>query len=173
MQRIESAIPDRSTVAKMRRGDASPSHADFTNEVNGLTTALENGGTAESISAIRLPRFLRWLGAISSRLIGTSSAVDAAGYAPALKSIMRRRKHNMRRPRRIFAPIHASVQSSGSCVIARLHRQSDHGPRLIPATVEEDFTGFCRWKISLAKNQIRTDHAGGRGTWPRAGRLYS
>jgi hypothetical protein len=52
-----------------------------------------------------------------SQWIEISIAVDAAGYAPALKSIMRRRKHNVRRHRRMFAPIHASVQSSGNSVI--------------------------------------------------------
>jgi hypothetical protein len=35
-------IPYAPAVLSMRRGDASPSHGDLANKINGLTTALEN-----------------------------------------------------------------------------------------------------------------------------------
>jgi hypothetical protein len=39
---------------------------------------------SDKLSAIRLPYFIKWLGEISSRLIGISSAVDAGGDASLL-----------------------------------------------------------------------------------------
>jgi hypothetical protein len=69
-------------------GQTNPAARPFSSEIANPLILLAKSACDEDasprLSAIRLPRFLRWLDEISSRLIGISMAVDAAGDVPPL-----------------------------------------------------------------------------------------